>query len=298
MKRKRYTWLYIVLGFIVAIFIFSFIAVSFIPKRGGGSFKLKLGDKVAVIPIKGLISSSKPVADQIRRFAKDNSVKAIVLRINSPGGGVAASQEIYEEIKKAKRKKIIITSMGSVAASGGYYIASASNKILANPGTITGSIGVIMEFTNFEELMKKIGIKGVVIKSGKFKDIGSPTRPLTDEERALLSEMADNIKEQFVKAVAEGRNMDIEEVRKIADGRIFTGEQALKLSLIDKFGNLYDAIELAAKMAGIKGEPHVVYSPRRISWWRTIANESIKGFIDLLMEIGPARYLLYHIPTT
>lgn len=220
--------------------------------------EMPLKEKVALVNVEGPILQSKNIVDEIKGYIKDKSVKAIVLRIDSPGGGVVPSQEIYEEVRKAAAQKKIVVSMGSVAASGGYYIASASNRIIANPGTITGSIGVIMEVPNIKGLMDKIGVKTEVIKSGKHKDIASVFRGIGSEEREILQGVMDEVHEQFIKAVSDGRRMPVEDVRKIADGRIFSGSQALKLGLVDELGDLEDAIKVAAKMAGIKGEPEVV----------------------------------------
>ena len=211
----------------------------------------------------------------MKDYVKDSSIKAIVLRIDSPGGAVAPSQEIYEEVRKAIAKKKIVVSMGSVAASGGYYIASPATKIIANPGTLTGSIGVIMEIPNVEGLMNKIGVKTEVIKSGRHKDIASVFRGIKKEEREILQNVLDNVHEQFIVAVAEGRKMLRDDVKRIADGRIFTGEQALKIGLIDELGNLEDAVKIAAKLSGIKGEPVVVSKKERFS------------FVDLLRDKMP-----------
>jgi protease IV len=219
--------------------------------------------KVAVLPITGLITDSREIIDQLKAFAKDDSVKAIVLRINSGGGGVGPSQEIYAEVRKLRGKKIILTSMGALAASGGYYIACASEKIYANPGTITGSIGVIMPLINVKELAEKIGIRGMELKSGRFKDIGSPLQDMSPEERTLLQGVIDNVHAQFVNAVTEGRDLPLEEVVEIADGRIFSGEQAMTLRLVDALGTQEDAVAEAGKLAGIVGEPRIVMPPRK-----------------------------------
>jgi protease-4 len=246
---------------------------------------LAKGDKVAVIPVKGMISDSEPVIEQLKRFGKDDSVKAIVLRIESPGGGVGPSQEIYEEVKKVGAKKPVLTSMGALTASGGYYIACATQKVFANPGTMTGSIGVIMPFMNVRELAEKIGLRGMTVKSGEYKDIGSPLRDMKPDERALLQGVVDNVHHQFVNAVAEGRNLPREDVMRIADGRIFTGEQAKALGLVDVLGNLEDAVAEAGKMGKIPGEPRVVTPPKKkISFLellkeetRTLLEEKISG---------------------
>ena len=222
------------------------------------------GDNIIVVlDIEGVILKSRPIIEKLNRYKDNDKVKAVVVRIDSPGGGVGSSQEIYEEVIKLGKKKTVVASMGAVAASGGYYIACAAQKIVANPGTITGSIGVIIEFANIEELLGKIGLKSIVIKSGKFKDILSPTRNLTEEERGLLQGVIDSIQSQFIEAVVQGRNIPREKVAKIADGRIFSGEQAMHEGLVDELGNLQDAIEIASKMAGIIGRPDVVYPEKK-----------------------------------
>ena len=246
---------------VALVFVAFFVLIGVISHMDDWSFKS--GDKVAVLPVTGLIADSESTIDQLKKFAKDDSVKAIVLRINSPGGGVGPSQEIYEEVKKLKGKKVVVASMGALAASGGYYIACAAQKVYANPGTITGSIGVIVQFVNVKDLIEKIGLKGMVVKSGPFKDIGSPVREMKAEERDLLQVVVDNVHSQFVAAVAEGRQMHRDNVAKIADGRIFSGEQAKALGLVDALGNLEDAVAEAGKMAKIEGEPRVVTPPKK-----------------------------------
>ncbi len=238
------------------------------------------GDKVAVLPITGVITDSEATIDQLKKFAKDGSVKAIVLRINSPGGGVGPSQEIFAEVRKLKDKKPVVASLGAVAASGGYYIACGSRKIYANPGTITGSIGVIMQFVNVKELIEKIGVKGFVVKSGELKDTGSPLRDMTPEERQYLQSVIDNVYGQFVRAVAEGRGLDVEAVRKIADGRVFTGEQAKALGLVDALGGQEDAVAEAGRMAKIEGEPRVVLPPKKKVSILDLLREEAKSIID------------------
>ncbi len=222
------------------------------------------GKKIALVEVKGVINDPHPIVRQIRLYRKDDSVLGMVLRINSPGGGVSAAQEIYEELRRFKeRGKKLVASMGSLAASGGYYIACAADSIVANPGSITGSIGVIYESPNAQELLRKIGLSFEVVKSGKHKDIGSPSRPLTPEERRILQSVIDDAYDQFVKAVCEGRKLEEGEVRKIADGRIFTGNQAQKLGLVDCLGDYQDAILMAARMSGIRGEPKTIRLRRK-----------------------------------
>ncbi len=228
---------------------------------------LSSGDRIAVIRIEGVIMDSQVTVGELKRFSENPSVKAIVLRIDSPGGGVVPSQEIYDAVRQVRSKtsKTVITSMGNVAASGGYYIAAATDRIVANPGTLTGSIGVIMETANVEGLLQKIGVEGVVIKSGKFKDVGSPLRKMSEEERGLMQAVMDDVHKQFIEAVAEGRAMELAEAQAVADGRIFTGRQAKEAKLVDELGNLDDAIQLAADVVGIEGEPKVVEPRRRFS---------------------------------
>jgi len=238
------------------------------------------GERVAVISVTGLISDSESTIEQLKKFVKDDSVKAIVLRINSPGGGVAPSQEIYEEVKKARAKKPVLASMGALAASGGYYIACATQRVYANPGTITGSIGVIMPFMNVKDLVEKIGLKGMTVKSGVFKDMGSPMRDMTPQERELLQGVVDNVHHQFVNAVADGRNLEREDVRRIADGRIFTGEQAKELGLVDVLGNLEDAVSDAGKLGKISGEPKVVTSTKKKISFLDLLREETRTLID------------------
>lgn len=237
------------------------------------SKSIPLRSKVALVRIEGPIFDSKNIVDELKEYMKHASVKAIILRIDSPGGAVAPSQEIYEEVKKAAGKKKIVVSMGSIAASGGYYIAAPSTKIIANPGTLTGSIGVILEIPNFQGLMTKIGVKTEVIKSGRHKDMVSYFRGIRKEEREILQGVMDNVHEQFIRAVSEGRNLGIEEVQQISDGRIFTGEQALQFGLIDELGTLEDAITVAAELAGIEGEPDVISKEEELSLIEMLRNK-------------------------
>ncbi|MGQ9637324.1 MAG: signal peptide peptidase SppA [Thermodesulfobacteriota bacterium] len=283
MSKKRF-----LLGFgaVISLLLFFFILLYIIGRflGGPGTTRLDFGDKIAVVEIRGVITQSSGIIDELQKYGEDDGVKAIVLRIDSPGGGVGPSQEIYREVTKVRSKKKVVTSMGSVAASGGYYIACASDLIVANPGTITGSIGVLMEFTNFEELLKKIGIKGVVVKSGEHKDLGSPLREMTPEEKRILQSVIDNVHQQFIQAVAEGRKLDKERVAQMADGRILTGEQAKQLGLVDKMGNLQDAIDAASKLVGIEGKPIILYPKRRISLFQLLMEDMTSIVLDALRE--------------
>ena len=253
--------------FILVVFTGAFFYAYI---TGGDSKALAMfaGDGVGVLQIEGAIDDSQTVLAELKRFKDMPWVKAIVVRIDSPGGAVAPTQEIFQEILRSKKQKPFIASMGGMATSGGYYIAAACDNIIANPGTLTGSIGVIMQLTNMEELMKKVGVRGVNVKSGPNKDIGSPFQPLSPEAREILQSLVDNVHSQFVAAVAKGRGMEEAQVRKLADGRIYSGAQAQQLGLVDQFGTLQDAIELAAKRAGIDAEPAVYYSrPEQERWW-------------------------------
>jgi protease-4 len=214
---------------------------------------------IGVVEVTGPILSSKQVIENIKKFREDDVIKAIVIRVDSPGGGVGPSQEIFTELMRTRPVKTVVASMGSVAASGGYYVAAGAQAIVASPGTITGSIGVIMEHVNLTELVGKIGISPVVIKSGEFKDLGSVFRELTDAERQLLQQLVDELHLQFVSDTARARNMSTEQMAGIADGRVYTGQTALDMNLIDRMGNLEDAVALAAELAEMDEDPVTVY---------------------------------------
>ncbi len=286
MKRRR---VLIGLGVIVGLLMFFFVLLFLIGRYSGGKTGgFAFGDKIAIVEVRGVITQSAGVIEEIQHYLADDGVKAIILRVDSPGGGVGPSQEIYREIMRIKSnsKRKVVTSMGSVAASGGYYIACASDLIVANPGTITGSIGVVMQFSNFEELLKKIGIKGVVLKSGEHKDIGSPFREMTPEEKRIMQEVLDNVHQQFIQAVSDGRKLERSKVAQIADGRIMTGEQAKILGLVDRLGNLQDTIDITAKMVGIEGKPNVLYPKKKISIWELLMREMASAVVDVLNEKG------------
>ena len=264
---------------VVTIILFGAIwwISSFVAKDGGGDLTAR--DKLALVRIEGVITESEDIVRQIKKYREDSSIKGIVLRIDSPGGAVGPSQEIYKEVLKTTEGKKVVASMGGLAASGGYYIACAANKVFANPGTITGSIGVIMAFSNFEELMKKLGLKTTVIKSGKFKDVGSPVRELTEEERKILQSVSDDIHGQFIEAVAKGRNLKIESVKELADGRIFSGRQAKESGLIDELGTLEDAISYATKLAGIKEKAKIVQERKEKNLLLRLFKEDFSSFM-------------------
>jgi len=296
MKKHPVLLGFMVFGVLLCLFAISVWALFYFTGRDESFWGR---DKVAIIEIKGVILDPQPAIEKLIRFRKNEQVKAIILRIDSPGGGVGPAQEIYAEVKKTQREKKVLASVGSVAASGGYYIACAADEIMANPGSITGSIGVIVESLNIEELLKKIGLRSNVVKSGKLKDIGSPMRPMTEEERKLLQGVLDSIHEQFIQAVADGRKLPVETVRPLADGRIFSGNQAKSLGLIDSLGNLEDAITLAAQMGGIKGEPEVIYpEKKRFSIFEILFQETIQRTLENLRENLSQPNFLFLMPNT
>jgi protease IV len=270
MNKKPFKMGLLVLG---AIFVLSIAIVLAFSGATGSRLFTTLGEKVAVVEISGPIINSQRSVEQLERHRKDTSVKAVVVRVDSPGGGVGASQEIHTEVLRTAEVKPVVVSMAGVAASGGYYLAAPATRILANPGTITGSIGVIMGVTNIQELLEKIGLRSEVVKSGEFKDVGSPLRPWTDHDRRILQGVIEDVHQQFIVAVASGRGMSVEEVTLLADGRIMTGQQALEAGLVDALGNLPDAIRIAADLAGIEGDPKVIYPPRERG-----------GILDYLLE--------------
>ena len=226
---------------------------------------LAFSDRIQVVDLDGELVESRPILDQLKRYEDSNSVKAILLNIDSPGGGVAVSQEIYTEIKRLrdKKDKVVIAYLSSTGASGAYYVACAANKIVANPGTIVGSIGVIAEWVNYADLMQWAKLKDIVFKTGEFKDTGSPSRALTENEKKYFQGLIDDMYVQFVEAVASGRKLDLPEVRSLADGRVFTGRDAKARKLIDEIGNFQDAVDLTAKLAGISGKPRLIRLSRR-----------------------------------
>jgi len=281
-----------ILLFVGLLFIGCVCIAKVVLSDGERQFVEKQG--VGLVEVKGMILDSRETVRQLRHFLKKDNIKAVVLRVDSPGGVVAPSQEIYEEVKKFAAKKKIVVSMGSLAASGGYYISAPATLIFANPGTITASIGVIIKLSNIEALMDKIGIKSTVIKTGKFKDSGSPVRELTAEDRAMFQSVIDSTHNQFIKAVASGRKLPEDEVRRIADGRVLSGEQALALKLVDRLGTFQDAIEEAGKLAGIKGEPEVILPPKKKVNYLDLLTEGAEGTFDgALNKVGRGMQLMY-----
>ena len=261
--RSR-TLLWILIGggafflFVLAVFSLVYLTLHAGTSDAGlGGF----GDRIGVVDLDGVILSPQPVVGQLKKFGDDSSIKAIILHVNSPGGGVAASEEIYREVKRLRdeKKKRVVVSIETVGASGAYYVASASNKIYADHGSIVGSIGVIAQWVNYGDLLKWAKLKDVVLKTGEFKDTGNPTRDLTPAEQAYMQSLIDNMFQQFVHAVADGRSLKLENVKAIADGKVWTGEQALNMKLIDEVGDFEAAVADTAKSVGIKGEPTLVH---------------------------------------
>jgi len=300
--RKHPFLLGILLLVAVGIFIALFSAglSSFLGYKGVFSTKGRIG----IVTVKGVITDSRSVVELLKKYEEDSAIRAIVVRIDSPGGAVAPSQEIYDAIILLKKRKKIVASMGSVAASAGYYIACGADRIVANPGTVTGSIGALMHFSNLEDLLKKIGMKSSVVKSGKYKDIGSPAREMTQEERGIIQGVIDDIYQQFVETVSVNRKIPREKLEAIADGRIMTGRQALQLGLVDELGNLQRAVDVAANLSGIVGKPELVYPKEKgLTLWKFIADEMMSAVMNRVNEQafdfgGTARMEAYQGPAT
>src|SRR6202034_2057455 len=260
-RSRIWVW-FLVGGSLFALFVvavFTLVYLSFGGSREESSFS-GFGSKIGVVELDGVIFSPKQIVPQLKKFADDDSIKAIIIHVNSPGGGVAASEEIYREVKRIRdeKKKKIVVSIETVGASGAYYVASASDKIYADQGSIVGSIGVIAEWMNYGDLLKWAKLKNVVIKTGEFKDTGNPARDLTPAEQAYMQSLIDNMFGQFIKAVADGRGLKYDDVKSIANGKVWTGQQALSMKLIDNVGDFQTAVDDTAKMVNIKGEPTLV----------------------------------------
>jgi protease-4 len=288
----------VILGFGILLFIgivfFALIYILGLVKGDGNSLHRRA--KVGVVRIEGVLIDSSYIIEQIDEFANDNGIKAVVLRINSPGGGVVASQEIYQSVRELGKQKKVVASMGAVAASGGYLIATATDRIVANPGTITGSISAVMQFADIQELMRKVGVRSSVVKSGKFKDIGSPVREMTVEEKQLIQGIVDDIYDQFTKTISENRKVPLEAILNLADGRIFSGRQALTVKLVDELGGLQDAVSLAGRLAGMEGKPAIVYAAKKkTNLWRYLMESmasALSGKInDSVAASAGAQYL-------
>jgi len=263
-ERRSRTLLWILIGggafFLFVLAVFSLVYLTLHANNNEAGFA-GFGDRIGVVDLDGVILSPQPVVGELKKFADDSSIKAIILHVNSPGGGVAASEEIYREVKRIReeKKKNVVVSIETVGASGAYYIASASNKIYADQGSIVGSIGVIAQWVNYGDLLKWAKLKDVVIKTGEFKDTGNPARDLTPAEQAYMQSLIDNMFGQFVHAVSDGRGIKVDDVKAIANGKVWTGEQALSMKLIDKVGDFEAAVKDTAKSVGISGEPTLVH---------------------------------------
>ena len=282
---RRAAW---ILGLLLGglfLCLFVFMALAWLAIQGGraGSVMARAGgDRVGVVEVTGIIGDEKTTLKELREFGEDPRIRAVVVRIDSPGGAVGPSQEIYEAMKRLREKKHVLASMGSIAASGGFYVAMGGEKIFANPGTLTGSIGVISEFPNVSGLLKWAGVDMRTITAGKLKDAGSPFREMSTDERAYFQAMLDDVHGQFIGAVAESRKLPETEIRKVADGRVFTGRKAKELKLVDELGGLQDAVREAGKLAGLKGEPRIEYPPKERPFLRAVFGDDAQTLVHAL----------------
>jgi protease-4 len=283
MRSRTLIWL-LIGGGVLLLFAITFVAILTLAFGGENGGEFAFSDRVQVVDIQGELVQSRSILEDLKRYEDSNSVRAILLNIDSPGGGVAVSQEIYTEVKRLREKKSkkVVAYLGSTGASGAYYVACAADKIIANPGTIVGSIGVIAEWVNYADLMEWAKLRSIVMKTGEFKDAGSPTRPLTDRERAYFQGLIDDMYVQFVEAVADGRKMDVQDVRALADGRVFTGREGRQRKLIDEIGNFQDAVDLTAKLAGISGKPKLL----RVGRQRVTLLDVLSSDISHLIPFG------------
>jgi protease-4 len=272
------------------------LVVGVVAVVGGGlGDRFTLGKSVGLLELRGVITDAADAIEALDRFRKNDNTVAVVLRIDSPGGAVAPSQELYDAVWRVREaKKPVIASLGNVAASGGYYVASAADTIFADPGTITGSIGAIMSVRQLTELAQKVGVSEQVVKSGRFKDAGNPLRPLSPEERALFQEMVDDVLTQFVMAVAKGRGMNETDVRPLADGRIYSGAAAHRVGLVDRLGGLSDALDVAWRDAGQEGEPRITrVRGQRRTWWLDLLGQA---FLPESSGVPGGLFYLYQGP--
>ena len=282
-------------GFLALFFVLAFGMALLRAGKGSSGF-LPGTSVVAVVPLEGEIERSDDFVETLADLEDDDRYVAVVVRINSPGGAVAPSQEMYDAVRRLGQKKPVVASLGSVAASGGYYVASAADTIVASPGTLTGSIGVIMSLTNVRGLMDKLGVEATIVTAGKWKDTGSPFRAVTPEEKTMLQQMADQVHTQFIDAVAAGRKLDPAKAREVGNGRTYTGEEAKQVGLVDELGGLEEAVRIAGTRGGITGRPEIErVSPRRGPWWwRALAEQSatpirpgsVLALLDSLARLG------------
>jgi protease-4 len=281
-RRHPFLFFTLVLSAIGAVTVTVIgVLVALVVGRAGLAADPAEGPRVGIVEVSGMIADATEILEDLKKMRQDDTIGAIVLRIDSPGGAVAPSQEIFRAVRQAGKTKKVVASMGAVAASGGYYAAAAADGIVASPGTITGSIGVIMGFANFGRLLEKIGLTPVVIKSGDFKDLGSPMREMKPVERDVLQRLSDGIHRQFIRDVAQGRAMAQDRVEALADGRIYTGEEAQALGLVDRLGNLEDAVDWAGELAGLPGPVEAVYArPKRFSWLETFIETRLGRLLE------------------
>lgn len=300
--KKSRLWIWLLAGgsafalFVFAVFALVYMTVQEDGKRSAG---LAFGGKIAVVDLTGVILSPTQVNEQLKTFADDDSVKAIILHVNSPGGGVAASEELYRAVRRIRdeKKKLIVTSIESVGASGAYYVASGTNKIYADNGSVVGSIGVITEWINYGDLLKWAKLKSVIIKTGEFKDTGTPTRDLTPREIAYMQALIDNMKGQFIHAVADGRKMDEKTVTELATGQVWTGQQAVDLKLIDGVSDFEGVVKETAKQVGISGDPRIVRPAEKRRTLLDVMNSDLSQLLPAqassLLERHPGFYFMW-----
>ena len=300
-ERRSRVWVWLLVGggvfLLFVIAVFTLVYLSF----GGGENRSSLsgfGEKIGVVDLEGVILTPKQVVSQLKKFGDDSSVKAIILHINSPGGGVAASEEIYKEVRRIRdeKKKRIVASIETVGASGAYYVASATNKIYADKGSIVGSIGVIAEWVNYGELLRWAKLKDITMKAGEFKDTGSPTREMTPAEHQYLQSLIDNMHTQFIQAVAQGRHAKEDEIRSIANGKVWTGEQAYSMKLVDQIADFESAVKDTAKSVGISGEPTLVKPPKERRSALDLVFDDVSDYLptrEKLMEQEVGFYYLW-----
>ncbi len=275
---KSTKWFLVILGIVLVTgLLITVVFVSMLGTIGSGGTETVTtgsGDKIGVVELQGVITSSEEFVRQVKKFREQSSIRAILIRIDSPGGGVVASQEMYEEVRKTRESgKPVVVSMGSLAASGGYYVACGASRLVANRGTLTGSIGVISEFLQMHELLGKVGVDFKTIKSGALKDAGSSTRPMTERDQRYFQALMDDVHRQFMTVVADERGFDSAYVRELADGRVYTGEQAVEVGLVDTIGTYEDAIQITAEIAGIDGEPSLVREKKRRTWLESMTGD-------------------------
>ena len=292
---KTSKWIIGIIAVLVFLFgLFVLTLVSWMFSDESDETTTTGGEKIAIVELKEPIISSEEIVRQFKKYRENKSVRAIVFRVESPGGGVAASQEIYEEVKKTRDAgRPVVVSMGSVAASGGYYVSCGASRIVANPGTLTGSIGVIFQFMHFKQLMDKIGIDETTMKTGKFKDSGSPYRKTTEEEKQYFQLLISDVYDQFVDVVADERGLDRNEVLKYADGRVFTGRQAVEYGFVDTLGTMEDAVNIAAELGGIHGKPKIVKESKRKTLFEKLVGDAATEVTKIRQEFLQQPLLQY-----